>query len=249
MIARIYAAEARSEFTKLLRLPAYVLPTIAFPVAFYVFFGIVLPQRHDGDAARYLLATFGAFGTIGAALFGFGVGVASERGQGWLAVKRASPMPPSAYIVAKVCGSLAFAAVIAALLFGVAAVAGHVTMPALHWLALAAVLVVGALPFCALGLALGTLVPPNSAAAVVNLIYLPMSFCAGLWVPVEQLPERLQSFASVLPTYHLGQLALGAVGFGRGSVIAHVSALGVWTAAAVAVAVWALARDEGRTYG
>ncbi len=66
MIARIYAAEARSEFTKLVRLPAYVLPTIAFPVAFYVFFGIVLPQRHDGEAARYLLATFGAFGTIGA---------------------------------------------------------------------------------------------------------------------------------------------------------------------------------------
>ncbi len=93
MIAHIYAAEARSEITKLTRLPAYAIPTLAFPIAFYIFFGIVL-QQHGADAARYLLASFGAFGVIGVALFGFGVSIAVERGQGWLLLKRASPMRP-----------------------------------------------------------------------------------------------------------------------------------------------------------
>ena len=56
-------------------------------------------QSTDADADRvtaaavvatYLLATYATFGVIGAALFGFGVGVAVERGQGWMLLKRAS---------------------------------------------------------------------------------------------------------------------------------------------------------------
>jgi ABC-2 type transport system permease protein len=249
MIARIYAAEIRAELTKLTRLPAYAIPTIAFPVAFYVFFGILTPQQNGAEAACYLLGSFGAFGTIGAALFGFGVGIAMERGQGWLAVKRASPMPPSAYVVAKVCGSLVFAMLISAVMFGVAAFAGHVTLHASQWAVLAAVLIFGGLPFCALGLAIGVLVRPNSAAAVVNLVYLPLSFCAGLWIPISQLPAGVRAVAPFLPTYHLGQLALGAVGFGSGAALGHVTALALWTCAGLGVAVWTLSRDEGRAYG
>lgn len=158
-------------------------------------------------------------------------------------------MPPSAYIFAKVCGSLVFAGLICAALFAVAAIAGHVTMPLSQWIALALVLVFGALPFCAIGLALGMLARPNSAAAIVNLVYLPLSFCAGLWVPIEQLPQGLQHVAPLLPTYHLGQMALNAVGFGGGRLIGHLAALALWTCVGVGVAVWALAGDEGRTYG
>ncbi len=249
MIATIYAAEARAEITKLVRLPAYAIPTIAFPVAFYVFFAIVMPQKDNAEAARYLLASLGAFGAIGAALFGFGVGIAMERGQGWLALKRASPMPPSAYVVAKVCGSIAFSSTIAMVLFGVAATFGHVRLAPVHWLALAAVLVVGVLPFCAIGLAIGMIVPANSAAAIVNLVYLPVSFCTGLWMPIEQLPPSLRSFAMFTPTYHLGQMALQTVGFGTGSTAQHAGVLALWTVAGCAVAVWGLARSEGRTYG
>ena len=45
---------------------------------------------------------------IMAALFGFGVGVAVERGQGWLLLKRATPMPPLAYLLAKMATAVAF---------------------------------------------------------------------------------------------------------------------------------------------
>lgn len=92
---QLYLLEARYELVKLSRLPAYAVPTIGFPVMFYLLFGVAMSgTRVTGgrDISSYLLATYGAFGLIGAGLFALGVGVAVERAQGWLLVKRASPM-------------------------------------------------------------------------------------------------------------------------------------------------------------
>jgi len=51
---------------------------------------------------------------------------------------------------------------------------------------------------------------------VVNMIYLPLSFLSGLWVPVDMLPKFLQHIATGLPPYHLSQLALNIIGYGNG---------------------------------
>src|SRR5579862_9513360 len=91
---RVYRTEAKYEFIKTLRQPAYVIPTLTFPAIFYVMFGIVFGGKQaigSITVSTYLLATYCAFGVIGASLFGFAVGVAMERGYGWLQVKRASP--------------------------------------------------------------------------------------------------------------------------------------------------------------
>src|SRR5689334_9673380 len=117
---RIHFLEAKYEFLKLLRQPAYALPTLAFPIIFYLFFGIGFGKRdvaHGVQIATYLLATYGAFGVMGAALFGFGVGVAIERGQGWLEVKRTTPMPISAYFIAKIAMAMLFGGIIVTSLF------------------------------------------------------------------------------------------------------------------------------------
>ena len=70
----------------------------------------------------------------------------------------------------------------------------------------------GSLPLCALGLAIGSWVSARSASAVVNLVYLPMGLFAGLWMPIQFFPDVLQSFATVLPAWHLAELALIAIG-------------------------------------
>src|SRR3974390_1798134 len=95
-ILNIYLNEVRFEFLKMVRLPVYALSTILFPVMFYVLFGLLLnrsAQFSQVGFSTYLVATYGTFGVMGASLFGFGVGLANERGLGWLQVKRASPMP------------------------------------------------------------------------------------------------------------------------------------------------------------
>jgi ABC-2 type transport system permease protein len=252
MIARITMNETRAELTKFVRLPAYVIPTLAFPLAFYWFFGIAMNgSQHIGatTAATYMLATFGAFGVVGCALFAFGVSVAMERGQGWLLVKRASPMPPAAYFVAKVLTMLAFALTIVLMLCLLGAELGGVKLAPATWLTLIAALVFGSIPFGAIGLALGFVAGPNSAPAIINVIYLPMSFLSGLWVPVEALPGVIAHIAPFLPTYHLGQLALGTVGPGHGSALTHIAVLVLWTLAGAAAAAYGMKRDEGRTYG
>jgi ABC-2 type transport system permease protein len=250
-LSRILALEARCELLKMVRLPAYALPTLCFPLVFYLFFGVAMAKRSATfDMAQYLLATYGAFGVIGAALFGFGVGVAVERGQGWMLFKRATPMPPIAWMAGRLAACLVFGAVLVALLFLLGATVGKVDLPARAWWSLAGVLILGMVPFGAFGLALGYLTGPNSAPAVVNLLYLPAAFASGLWIPLDFLPRIFQQIAPWLPTYHFGQLALGIVGMGRGEPVwRSVAALAVFGAVSLLLAWVGYRRDEGKTVG
>lgn len=249
---RILWLESKLEFLKVWRLPAFAVPTVAFPVLFYCLFGLSMNKTFPGGGtlAEYMLATYGVFGVVGAALFSFGVGVATERGQGWLQVKRASPMPPTAYFAAKLFTSMVFALAITVSLFTLAATAGGVRLGAGEWLALAGLMIGGAMPFCAFGLALGTLCGPNSAPPVVNLVYLPMSFASGLWVPLPALPGFFRTVAPWLPPYHLAQLTLKVVGFDEGgSVAVHLGALAVTAVVCLAVAVVAFRSGDDKTWG
>lgn len=248
-LGRIYWLETRYELLKLLRMPAYIVPTIAFPVMFYILFGLSLPSGNF-DGASYLIATYGAFGVIGVALFGFGVGVAVERGQGWMLLKRASPMPPLAYFTAKMLVSLVFSSVIVLLLGALGAVFGGVRLEPEAWILLGTTLLLGSLPFCAFGLALGYLAGPNGAPGIVNLIYLPAAFVSGLWIPIMALPGFLQKVALGLPPYHLGQLALKTIGADVGQPVAlHVAVLGSFATISMFVALMAYRHDSGKTYG
>jgi ABC-2 type transport system permease protein len=250
-LGRIYALEARYELLKLVRMPAYLVPMLAFPLVFYLLFGVAMANRAAGklDIARYLLATYGSFGVMGVALFGFGVGVAIERGQGWMLFKRATPMPPLAYFLGKLATCLLFSTVLVCLLFSLGATAGGVRLPAATWTSLAGVLVAGAIPFAAFGLALGYWAGPNSAPATVNLIYLPAAFLSGMWMPINMLPDILQRLAPWLPTYHYAQLALGRLGFGREPAGRSVAVLAVFTVSSLLLAWRGYRRDEGKTFG
>ena len=249
----LYWLEARLELLKTWRMPAYVLPTLLFPAFFYLLFGVAFGDSRpvaNTTIAGYLIATYGVFGVIGASMFGFGVGVAVERGQGWLRLKRAAPMPPTAYLLAKLVTSLLFSVVVIALLCLMGATLAGVRLEAGQWIAMAAIQVAGALPFCAAGLAIGFWAGPNSAPGIVNLIYLPMAFVSGLWLPFEMLPPVVRAVSPFLPPYHLAQLALAAIGSGRGgSPLIHVAVLVLTTVVCLGLAVIAYRRDSGRTWG
>src|SRR5690606_12301886 len=142
-------------------------------------------------------------------------------------LERGSPMPPTA----------------AFLMHGV-------RIALLDWLSLLGVLLLGVLPFGALGLAIGYLFGPNSAPVVLNLLYMPMAIASGLWMPITVLPPVVQSVAPYLPTYHYAQLALRPVGATPPRHAArHALVLAGFAAVFLVVAVAAYKRDEGKTYG
>jgi ABC-2 type transport system permease protein len=238
-LPRVYALESKHEFLRLLRSPSFAVPTLMFPPMFYLLFAVLFTSgRGDFHANVYLLATYGVFGVMAPALFGFGVSVALDRERGWLTLKRAQPMPPGAYLASKLAMAMLFATIIFAILALIATTVGGVSLPASSWLTLLVVDVLGVLPFCAIGLFIGTLVNGSGAPAVINLIYLPMSFLSGLWMPLTALPSAVRGIAPVWPAFHLGQLALAAVGQpSEGTPFGHIFAL-----AAIALFFLMLAR-------
>ena len=248
---RIYALEAKYEFLKQMRLPAYVVPSLAFPLVFYFMFGVALPHGHGGfDVPTYMLATYGAFGVMNVSLFGFGVGVAIERGQGWMLFKRASPMPPFAYFTAKLATILLFSLIMAGGLFLLGATAGGVRLPLGAWLSLLGTLTLGTIPFAAFGLAVAYWAGPNSAVAVLNIIALPSAFGSGMWIPIQMLPPVIKKIALFLPPYHYAQLALRTLGLDRGEPPAlHAVVLAAFTALSLGLAWIGYRRDDGRTFG
>src|SRR5271170_3318855 len=158
--AHVLRQEIRYEFLKMLRLRAFSLSVVGFPVMFYLLFGVA--NRHT-DFARYLLASYSCFGMVGASLFGLGAGVAMERVHGWLELKQASPMPRLAYLAAKTVSCSAFALIIVALLVTLGVTLGGVSMTAGEAIKLAGITLAGALPFASMGLLLSVLMPANAA--------------------------------------------------------------------------------------
>ena len=220
-----YVQEAKCEFLRMLREPAFCGPVIGFPVLFYLLFGVLL-DKGEGKAAQYLLATYGAFGVIGAGLFGFGVSIAVDREKGLLRLKRALPVPPGAMLLAKMMMAMLFAAIISLVLAVIAATVAGVVLEPSQWIRLFVINVLGVLPFCAIGLFVGSVVGGNAAPALLNMLYLPMAFLSGLWLPLTMLPGIISTIAPVWPAYHLGQLALKVVGFDDGHPLAmHVAVL------------------------
>jgi ABC-2 type transport system permease protein len=243
--ARVLAKEIRYEFLKMARLRAYSLSVIGFPVMFYLLFGVA--NRHT-DFARYLLASYSCFGMVGASLFGLGAGIAMERMQGWLELKQASPMPRLAYLAAKTVACSAFALIIVALLVTLGVTLGGVSMTPMEALKLAGITLAGALPFASMGLLLSLVMPATAAPGIINLIYLPMSFLSGLWMPLALLPHWMQKIAPAMPAYHYAQLALNIFGYAQpgGSMSGHWEALLGFTCLMLGAAWLIFTRSEAR---
>ena len=239
---RVYLLEARFQFLEVLREPAFAIPTLAFPLLFYLFFGVMMGT--DG-VPIYLLATYSAFGVLGPSLFGFGVGLASERDTGVLLLKQTTPMPAGAYLFAKVVLAAIFGSVVVLCLF---LMAGYLAGAELHrwqWFALAGVLLSGVIPYCALGLAIGAWTKGRAAVAVVNLVFLPMAMLSGLWLPIYMFPDFMQSLALAFPAYHHAQLALKVIGMDAGQpIVLHAGVLAAETLILVAVAAFGFRRAD-----
>jgi hypothetical protein len=144
-------------------------------------------------------------------VFGFGVSLAIEREQGLLTLKQALPQPPGAYLLARAAMAMLFVGIIALMLTSMAVFVGHVPLTFSQGIQLFAIDVLGALPFCAIGMFLGSMVSGAASPAIVNLIFLPMAFLSGL-VPDPVFAEVLVDIAPTWPAYHLSQLFFAPIG-------------------------------------
>lgn len=213
-ILALVAAQAKAELVQNLRVLEFVIGVVIFPTMLFLMFGLPSARQdlpNGTNVGAFLMASFGAYGMLGIAIFGFGVDIAVERGRGWLKLVAATPMPGWVYFAGKLAMTLLFGMITLGVLFSAGALlagallAGVRLAPA-EWLRLAGALLAGGMAFSTLGFTLGYWASPRGASPIANLIYLPLSFASGLFIPLSNLPEVLRDLAPFLPTYHFAQL-------------------------------------------
>ncbi|WP_010545270.1 ABC transporter permease [Sphingomonas elodea] len=233
--AGIWRREALTEVKRSLRLPQFLLPTALTPAAFYALFTLALPHPQAPGYAAATLAGYGVFAATGPALFGFGAGVAVEREQGLIELKRVSPMPAGAYVMAKLAAAMTTTAFALALIYALAIVAGA-RLSAGTWAMMAMLHLASCIPFALLGFGMGMRMTAKGAVAVANALFLGFSVLGGLWIPSAMLPGWMQTLGAFTPSFHLAQIAravlalpvTGAVGVHAVTVVAMTAAAGGW---------------------
>ena len=240
-----YRTETYCEFVRLLRTPALVIPFLLVPLAAYVLFGVMIASeaiKDDPYVADYLFSGFSVMAVIGAALFGIGCTLAVEREAGLLQLKRAMPAPAGAWMVSKMIVGIAFSALSYLPLLIAAVIIGQLTVSPSELVAMSAVYLIGTIPFCALGMLIGTLASAGAAPAYANLLYLPMLWLSGMFFP---LPEFLHAQTVAWPAFHLNQIALIAGNVEKFIYVPMQLSLGALAGLTVlcsTIAVWRLAR-------
>jgi ABC-2 type transport system permease protein len=250
-IPRMLWAETRAKLLARLRAPAFSVLSIVLPTMFYaLFFGIFSNQKGAPvhELANYFLAAYATYGVANVMVFNFGIGIANERGQKQDILQRAMPLPPAVAAGAQVLFSLTFALVALVVLFAYGSLVGGVRLGAGTWVLLTVRLLLGSFPMMGLGMAIGYSTSANAAPAVTNLIYLPMSFISGIFIPINQLPSAIQTVGKLLPLYHYSQLPLQTVGQNTEDVGTAILWLIGWTVVLFAVGLRFYRMDASRKF-
>jgi ABC-2 type transport system permease protein len=207
-----YLCEMGYELRRVLRTPGFAIPFLLLPVPIYLFFGVILAGPAVAERpslANYLASGWMVYAAMAPALFGVGCALALERDAGLLKLKRALPAPAGAYLGAKMAVGSILGAIGVASVMAAGRLAGDVSLTAAQLALMGIVLILGTVPFSAIGLFIGAHVPGSTAPAIANLVFLPMLWLSGLFFP---LPKFIEPFVVVWPAFHLNQVALGVAG-------------------------------------
>jgi ABC-2 type transport system permease protein len=239
LTVRVFGIELRDELRAIVREPTSLFFSILMPVGFFVLFNLLYGHKvtQGVSAGTAMLATFGTYGVITVAALQPGIGVAQDRDLGWLRMKRVSAVPIGASLAAKATAALLYGVGVLALMGVTAAAFGTLHASVWQLARLAAVLLLGTVPFTLAGVAVGLRFRTSSTIALLNAVLFPLAVLSGLWIPLQFLPATVRQVARFLPTYHLARLGLSQVS--GGGMLIHVLALLVTTAAALGLATLA----------
>jgi ABC-2 type transport system permease protein len=245
--ARFPLTYVRYELLRTFRNRRFFILSLGFPLVLY--FVIAGPNRNvhslagsGVSAPLYFMASLASFGTM-SAMLSCGARIASERSVGWNRQLRITPLSPRAYFRAKVLTAYALALVSIAALYAAGASLG-VSMSAADWLRMTGLILVGLIPFAALGITLGHLLTPDSIGPAMGGGVSLLALLGGTWFPLGH-DGVLYDIAQYLPSYWLVQAGHVALGGQPWTATAWLVIFG-WTAILSVLAVRAYRRDTAR---
>ncbi|HEX4106653.1 MAG TPA: ABC transporter permease [Solirubrobacteraceae bacterium] len=181
------------------------ISNIAFPLMFLVVFGGLqhgerIGARHDLPFIDFYVPGIVAYSIMVLAFGNLAIAVAAARTNGLLKRLRPTPLPDWAYVVGIVGSTLLAVAIASALLLaiGVAGYGAHLRLATLPGLLLTAVL--GTVAFATLAIGISARISsPDSAAPLLAIVTLPMSFISDVFFPLTGAPHWLTDVARSLP--------------------------------------------------
>jgi ABC-2 type transport system permease protein len=227
----------RFEIVRALRNVRFLIMLIAFPVLLYLIYAKQHGTSQGLTVATLLLVSLAVYSGMGSAMFASGPQLARERHNGWMRQLRISPISTPDWFAAKMAQAILMIIPGLAVLAVLAVTYGHVHLAAARLGVLAIVLVLGAIPFCALGLVIGLMFDSQTAQVAQMITLLVLAFLGGIFISWSSLPSGMQTIGRVLPSYHLAQLGWNAAA-GRPLGLSHVAVLAAWTVGLGAIAAW-----------
>jgi len=237
---------ARYELIRTFRNRRFVVFSFGFPLVLY--FVVAGPNRHEANlggtgisAPIYFTASLAAFGAMNSVL-AIGARIAAERGAGWNRQLRLTPLSTRTYFRVKLLTAYATALATIAVLYTAGAMLG-VRLGAFNWIAMTGLLLVGLIPFAALGILLGLVLTSDSIGPAICGTTGLLGLLGGTWFPITG--GAMHAIAVALPSYWLVQAAhvgLGDAGWGPTGWAVVIA----WSVVAGLVAARAYRRDSER---
>jgi ABC-2 type transport system permease protein len=200
---RLFWHQFKAEQTLFWRSSELAFFTFLLPIIFLFLLGYAYGDEEiDGVRGyNFLLAGMLGYG-VAATSSGLAIILVLRREVGTLKRLRATPLPPATYIAAAL-GSIIFVFVIeAVVLIALARIFFDVPIPD-RLASLAVAILFGAAAFAAVGVALTTVIRSgDGASAVINAVFLPMTFISGSFFSPDSFPGVLKVVAEILPLKH-----------------------------------------------
>jgi ABC-2 type transport system permease protein len=236
----------RYELMRNFRNRRFFVFTIGFPLALFLL--IAVPNRHEENlggsgisAPLYFMVGLAALGTMNAVVGG-GARIAFERVTGWTRQLRLTPLRPRAYFGTKVAAAYLSALLTIAVLYA-AGIGLGVSLSTGAWLQMTALLLVGLLPFAALGIMLGHLLGVEAVGPTIGGLSGVLGFLGGVWFPLGD--GVMRDIAQALPSFWLVQASHVSLGGPGWSTTGWLVVAG-WTVLLSLLAVYAYRRDTAR---
>jgi ABC-2 type transport system permease protein len=238
----------RLEVRRLLRNRRTVLFAIVFPVFFFLIFGLNAKYANErvghGNVSAFIMISMALYGAVLATTSG-GALVSIERAAGWSRQLRLTPLSASAYIIIKVLTALVLGLASVVVVYAVGAFTGKPSMPAYLWMATGLSVWIGSLLFAAFGLFMGYLLPTENVMQILGFVLMLFAFGGGLFIPLSQYPQVLQTLAAYTPLFGLNELT-HALLIGGGVNVSWVANVLIWLVIFAGGAIWRFRKDTAR---
>ncbi|MEZ7173296.1 ABC transporter permease [Sporosarcina sp. OR05] len=213
----MFINETKTEVIRVFRNPYFIFGSLVMPIVFYIIFTKVVNQGLE-DAGlwnKHFLMSIATFSIMGSAILTLGLRMIQERNEGWTTYLRVTPLPSAVHFIAKMIGQSTVHALTILMIFLSGVIINGVSMTAVEWILCGVWILLGSIPFLALGVLVGTMQKVDLASSVSNILYILLAITGGMWMPMEVLPKAIQAIGTWLPAYHYGS---GAWAIIRGDI-------------------------------